>query len=70
MSTYTTKQGDMFDSIAFEQYGTETAMTQLLLANQNYADIYLFPAGVVLTLPEIEQAASGTQAPPWKQVAG
>ena len=68
--TYTTKQGDMWDSIGHKQYGNARAMTELINANQQYADIYIFPAGVVLEIPDLEQHADNTQVPPWKRVAG
>lgn len=70
MTTYTTKQGDMWDSIAHTQCGNAQAMTALILANQQYADIYIFPAGIVLNIPEIEQKPANTQVPPWKKVVG
>lgn len=70
MTTYTTKQGDMWDSIAHTQCGNAKAMTSLILANQQYADIYIFPAGIVLNIPEIEQKPTNTQVPPWKKVVG
>lgn len=70
MTTYTTKQGDMWDSIAHTQCGNAKAMTALILANQQYADIYILPAGIVLNIPEIDQKPVNTQVPPWKKVVG
>lgn len=67
--TYTTVQGDMWDSIAYVQLG-DVAYTDLLMAaNLRYITYYTFPAGIVLTLPEVTQKASDT-LPPWKQVVG
>lgn len=66
MATYTTKSGDMWDSIASEQLGSASYMDLLINANMAYRDIYLFPSGVVLTLPEIE-APINSQLPPWKR---
>lgn len=72
MKTYTTVQGDMWDSIAYQQLGSVAYTHQLLRLNQQYHDIYIFPAGVVLTLPEVDVTTDTAAAalPPWKQVAG
>ena len=63
--TYTTIQGDMWDLIAYKVYGNEAYMTDLLEANEQYKSTSVFPAGVVLTCPEIPVKKSRI-APPWK----
>ena len=65
--TYTTKQGDMWDAIAYCQMGDVSYTDKLLLLNQQYHHIYIFPAGLVLVLPE-PQAVVSASLPPWKQV--
>ncbi len=67
--TYTTVQGDMWDSIAFAQLGGVQHTDKLMRANPRYLGYYTFPAGVALTLPEVEDREAGTP-PPWKQVVG
>lgn len=67
--TYTTVQGDMWDSIAHAQLGDVAHTDKLMNANLQYRKYYIFPAGIVLTLPEITESVSST-LPPWKQVAG
>ncbi len=67
MKTYTTVQGDLWDSIAYKQLGSTSHTDKLLNANLQYRDLYIFPAGIVLNLPEIPQAAE-TSLPPWKKV--
>lgn len=67
--TYTTVQGDMWDSIAFAQMGDVAYTNDLMRLNQQYLDCYVFPAGVVLVLPEPVENVSGN-LPPWKQVVG
>lgn len=67
--TYTTVQGDMWDSIAYSQLGNVAYTDQLMRLNQQYLDFYIFPAGIVLTLPEPVENVSGT-LPPWKRVVG
>ena len=50
MKTYTTVQGDMWDSIAFRQMGSTDYTDRLMNLNPAYRNYYTFPAGVVLTL--------------------
>ena len=69
MSTYTTTQGDMWDSIAFQQMGSDDYTDQLMNANQQYLEYYIFPAGILLTIPDAAEPVSNS-LPPWKQVAG
>lgn len=68
--TYTTVQGDMWDSIAYRQLGSESYADKLMRLNQQYLEYYIFPAGIVLTLPEIDAVSIGSTLPPWKQVSG
>lgn len=65
--TYTTVQGDMWDSIAFTQLGSVGHTDKLINANLRYREYYIFPAGIVLTLPEVKESVSGS-LPPWKKV--
>ena len=65
-NTYTTVSGDTRDIVAYKVYGNEMYMDTLIKANIEHKDTYIFPAGVVLTLPEIELTVSES-LPPWKQ---
>lgn len=65
-NTYTTVSGDTWDIVAYKVYGNEMYMDTLIKSNIEYKDTYIFPAGVVLTLPEIELTVSESM-PPWKQ---
>lgn len=65
-NTYTTVSGDTWDIVAYKVYGNEMYMDTLIKANIEYKDTYIFPAGVVLNLPEIELTVSES-LPPWKQ---
>nr|WP_325304625.1 tail protein X [uncultured Oscillibacter sp.] len=67
MKTYTTVQGDMWDSIAHAQLGDVAHTDKLMNANLQYREFYTFPAGVVLVLPEIKNTVSSA-LPPWKKV--
>lgn len=68
MSTYTTIQGDMWDMIAYKTLGDVNYTDKLINLNMAYKDTYVFPAGVVLTLPE-KQADVSVALPPWKRVS-
>lgn len=65
-NTYTTVSGDTWDIVAYKVYDNEMYMDTLIKANIEYKDTYIFPAGVVLTLPEIELTVSES-LPLWKQ---
>lgn len=64
--TYTTKQGDMWDSIAKKVYGSEAAMTKLMEANEDYARTVVFSAGITLNLP-VWSAPQTSNLPPWRR---
>lgn len=67
MNTYTTIQGDMWDSIAYRLLGNAAYADRLMRANRQYLGFYIFPAGIVLTLPEIPRSSSvSASLPPWK----
>ena len=69
MSTYTTKQGDMWDQIALLQYGSISFMGKLMMANTQHIGTYIFPAGVVLNTPEFDdEEIANVTLPPWKRV--
>lgn len=66
MKTYTTKSGDMWDSIAHEQMGS-TGYTDLLMReNLEHIYTYIFPAGIELSIPEVEVKVNSL-LPPWKR---
>lgn len=68
--TYTTVQGDMWDSVAYSQLGSTDYTDVLMSANTAYRDIFIFPAGVVLTIPDADIVESANSLlPPWKQVS-
>lgn len=70
MKTYTTIQGDMWDSIAYAQLGDVSYTDRLMNLNPQYRGIYIFPAGVILKLPDTTVEADTDNAPPWKKVVG
>ncbi|MCI9258504.1 tail protein X [Acutalibacter sp.] len=67
MKTYTTSQGDMWDMIAHKTLGSISLTDKLMMANRRYLNFYTFPAGIVLTLPEVKNESSIEGLPPWKR---
>lgn len=66
LKTYTTVQSDMWDSIAYKCYGDESGINVLMAGNENYVDTVVFPAGIVLTVPEYEKPVTN-MLPPWRR---
>lgn len=64
--TYTTTQGDMWDLIAKRLYSDEASLNVLLEANQRYADMVVFSAGVELDAPEYTAPVT-SMLPPWRR---
>jgi len=69
MTTYTTVQGDMWDSIAYSQLGDCKKTDSLMNANLQHRNIFIFPSGIVLIIPDVEDKAESS-LPPWKKVSG
>lgn len=67
MKTYTTVQGDCWDMIAYKVLGNENYMSQLIEANKQHREVFVFPAGVVLTIPEIVEDTVDETVPPWRR---
>jgi 4-hydroxy-3-methylbut-2-en-1-yl diphosphate synthase IspG/GcpE len=67
MKTYTTRAGDMWDSVAFGLWGDETRMGDLIEANLDLVRVTVFDAGRVLAVPEIASRAAGEEIPPWRR---
>lgn len=66
--TYVTIQGDMWDGIAHSQLGDSKFADALIAANTDYRDVYVFSAGVRLTIPDVDTTKGNDRLPPWKQV--
>ncbi len=66
LNTYTTKSGDTWDIIAYKVWGDEMYMDILMKENLEYKDIFIFPSGIVLKLPEITLKVSDS-LPLWKR---
>lgn len=65
--TYVTKQGDMWDFVAWRVYGSESYVTVLYRANPQYMDVYVFDAGVILECPELTvEETTEESIPEWR----
>ena len=62
---YRTIQEDTFDAAAYRIWGRESMTRGLIDANPGYADVVFFPAGVVLTVPDVEAPVSAEVLPGW-----
>ena len=66
MNTYTTVQGDTWDSITFKLYGDPNYMGYLIESNWPTLDYLVFPDGIVLNVPEPEDIAD-ERLPFWRK---
>ncbi|MBK5073223.1 tail protein X [Budviciaceae bacterium CWB-B4] len=66
---YVTEQGDTWDVLAADIYGSEKLVGLLQEANPDYLGILYFPAGVILTIPDTPKQASSALDSPWKRNA-
>jgi phage tail protein X len=62
---YTTKYGDTWDKIAYDQYGSEYMLPILLEDNQAYRLIVIFDQGIELTIPDVDLEEDTSDDPPW-----
>ncbi len=65
---YVTRQGDMWDYIAWVVYHNEKMVELLLNAKENrkIMSTYLFSAGVQVWCPQIAKQAASGDLPPWR----
>ncbi len=72
MKTTVTIQGDTWDVLSLRMYGNELYMDKLINANIEHRKVAIFPAGIVLQVPEIDTTvlANDDNLPPWKRQEG
>lgn len=66
LNTYTTVAGDTWDIVSYKTLGSEMYKNAILENNNACRDMYIFPAGVTLVIPEIRLGVS-EDLPPWKR---
>ncbi|MDR2819312.1 MAG: tail protein X [Desulfovibrio sp.] len=63
---YRSIQGDAWDSIAYRLWEEERFMADIMAANPEHADVLIFPAGVMLRIPDVDLTARPMKdLPPW-----
>ena len=65
-NTYTTKQGDAWDLIAFRVYGDVKYTGWLMQNNFPHLDTFVFDAGVILQTPELPESEQLANMPIWR----
>lgn len=63
---YTTVQGDMWDSIAYNFYGDVKYIDLLLKNNLDLLDVYVFSAGTKVFIPELPEGYED-DIPEWRR---
>lgn len=67
---YTTQDGDRWDLIAEDQYGSPNMMNQIIMANADVPRYDILPGGIVLDIPILDStdvALDADSLPPWKR---
>lgn len=69
MKTTTTVQGDTWDTIAKRVYGDTLRTQELMEARENVRllDIQVFPDGVTIATPEVEERPTTYDLPEWRK---
>ena len=67
MNIYVTSQGDTWDSIAYNLFGSEGYMGILMDANLDLLDVLVFSAGTVIQVPEEIPEEVDEDMPFWRQ---
>lgn len=65
--TYITVSGQTWDQIAYEVYGDEHYCDRLMDTNRDKLNYFVFPAGIVLILPDVSASISvPSDYPTWR----
>ena len=64
---YKTREGDTFDALALEMYGSETLAHYIIEFNPDHSDVLIFEANVPLRLPIVEDVETPDTLPPWRR---
>jgi nucleoid-associated protein YgaU len=67
-TTYTTIEGDRWDTVAHKAYGDVNRYLEIAEANRDVSLTDVLPAGLTLRIPVIAEAELDTNLlPPWKR---
>lgn len=64
--TYTTVQGDTWDTIAKIVYGKEANIGILMAANFPLLDVFMFDAGETVVVPDLPEDMTDDTTPEWR----
>jgi len=64
---YQTRQGDTWDVLAFDIYGSEMLAHVIQQANPELLGYIFFPSGLTLRIPETPPLATNQPLPPWER---
>lgn len=67
---YRTREGQRWDTVAYEVYGDPYGYPQIIEANPVYRAVAVLAAGIVLRIPVDEQSEptiAPENLPPWKR---
>ena len=64
---YRTNQGETWESISMDFYGTPYKMAELISSNRQYADVIIFADSVELNIPILEVDEVSETLAPWKR---
>lgn len=64
--TYKSIQGDTWDMIAKKVYGTERHMDFLMEHNFPLLDYFVFPTGIIISIPELPEEET-VELPAWRK---
>ena len=64
---YIARQGQLWDQIALEMYGSEMKASYLLANTQELTDILIFEGGEKVKIPIIQESELITSLPPWRR---
>lgn len=63
---YVTTQGETWESISMDFYGTPFRMAELISCNPQNSDVLIFDGDIELNIPILEEETAKTLAP-WKR---
>ena len=66
MKEYVTKLGDTFESISYYELGSHKYIEELINANREHMETFIFKAGKVLKIPEVSTSEISKTLPPWR----
>lgn len=66
MNTYITIQGQTWDMIALDVYGSELYADILMKNNVKLLDYYVFPQGIIINVPDLPDNYEEEEQPDWR----